>query len=149
MNAPSPNSPRSTTRGGVLVTCSSSSTSGLADRHRPDSAVIRRILNASIGPVGRWPVYEVPPLDTWHRWSAAVLGDAAHAVAPHLAAGAALGMEDAHELALALHEHPTAPQASPRSRSPGGAKSPAMAKQAWPTGTVMTPDRWITRVIRA
>ncbi|MFF4387193.1 FAD-dependent oxidoreductase [Streptomyces sp. NPDC001552] len=120
----------------------------LAQRHRPDPAVIRRILTASTGPVGRWPVYEVPPLETWHRGSAAVLGDAAHAVAPHLGAGAALGMEDAYELALALHEHPTAPQAFTAFEESRRDRVAAMAKQARQTGAVMTPDRWIIRVIR-
>ncbi|WP_282702994.1 NAD(P)/FAD-dependent oxidoreductase [Streptomyces sp. CC219B] len=120
----------------------------LARRHRPDPAVVRRILNASTGPVGRWPVHEVPPLDTWHRGSAAVLGDAAHAVAPHLGAGAALGMEDAYELALALHRHPAAPQAFTAFEESRRARVAAMAKQARQTGAVMTPDRWITRVIR-
>ncbi|MEU6272952.1 NAD(P)/FAD-dependent oxidoreductase [Streptomyces populi] len=121
---------------------------GLADRHRPDPAVIRRILTASAGPVGRWPVHEVPPLDTWHRGSAAVLGDAAHAVAPHLGAGAALAMEDAYELALALREHPTAPRAFTVFEESRRDRVAAMAKQARQTGAVMTPDRWITRVIR-
>ncbi|WDT90708.1 FAD-dependent monooxygenase [Streptomyces sp. SCSIO-PteL053] len=120
----------------------------LAERHRPDPPVIRRILTASTGPVGRWPVYEVPPLETWHRGSAAVLGDAAHAVAPHLGAGAALGMEDAYELALALHEHPTAQQAFTMFEESRRDRVAAMAKQARQTGAVMTPDRWITRVIR-
>ncbi|MFI0967503.1 FAD-dependent oxidoreductase [Streptomyces sp. NPDC021080] len=120
----------------------------LADRHRPDPAVIRGILNASAGPVGRWPVHEVPPLVTWHRGSAVVLGDAAHAVAPHLGAGAALAMEDAYELALALREHPTAPQAFTAFEESRRDRVAAMAKQARQTGAVMTPDRWITRVIR-
>ncbi|MBB1257446.1 FAD-dependent oxidoreductase [Streptomyces alkaliterrae] len=120
----------------------------LAERHRPDPAVIRRVLTASTGPVGRWPVYEVPPLDTWHRGSAAVLGDAAHAVAPHLGAGAALGMEDAYELAVALHRHPTAPQAFTAFEESRRDRVAAMAKQARQTGAVMTPDRWITRAVR-
>lgn len=121
---------------------------GLADRHRPDPAVIRRILNASAGPVGRWPVYEVPPLRAWHRGSAAVLGDAAHAVAPHLGAGAALGMEDAYELALALHARADAPKAFTAFEESRRDRVADMAKQARQTGAVMTPDRWITRVIR-
>ncbi|MEU9920000.1 NAD(P)/FAD-dependent oxidoreductase [Streptomyces griseoluteus] len=121
---------------------------GLADRHRPDPAVIGRVLKASAGPVGRWPVHEVPPLDTWHRGSAAVLGDAAHAVAPHLGAGAALGLEDAYELALALHEHSSAPRAFAALEESRRERVAAMAKQARQTGAVMTPDRWITRVIR-
>ncbi|GAA3491180.1 MULTISPECIES: FAD-dependent oxidoreductase [Streptomyces] len=120
----------------------------LADRHRPDPAVVRRILNASTGPVGRWPVHEVPPLRTWHRGSAAVLGDAAHAVAPHLGAGAALGMEDAYELALALYEHPTPQRAFTAFEESRRERVEAMAKQARQTGAVMTPDKWITRVIR-
>lgn len=120
----------------------------LAERHRPDPAVVRRILTASTGPVGRWPVYEVPPLATWHRGSAAVLGDAAHAVAPHLGAGAALGMEDAYELALALHEHPSAPEAFTAFEASRRDRVATLSKQARQTGAVMTPDRWIARTIR-
>ncbi|MFB8103675.1 FAD-dependent oxidoreductase [Streptomyces sp. NPDC056007] len=120
----------------------------LAERHRPDPGVIRRILTASTGPVGRWPVYEVPPLGTWHRGSAAVLGDAAHAVAPHLGAGAALGMEDAYELALALHEHRTAPRAFRAFEESRRDRIAAMAKQARQTGAVMTPSHWAARTIR-
>ncbi|MFD8618538.1 FAD-dependent oxidoreductase [Streptomyces sp. NPDC059513] len=120
----------------------------LAERHRPDPGVIRRILTASTGPVGRWPVYEVPPLGTWHRGSAAVLGDAAHAVAPHLGAGAALGMEDAYELALALHEHRTAPGAFRAFEESRRDRIAAMAKQARQTGAVMTPSHWAARTIR-
>ncbi|WP_328316135.1 FAD-dependent oxidoreductase [Streptomyces sp. NBC_00388] len=120
----------------------------LAERHRPDPGVVRRILTASTGPVGRWPVYEVPPLGSWHRGGAAVLGDAAHAVAPHLGAGAALGMEDAYELALALHEHPSAPAAFTAFEESRRDRITAMAKQARQTGAVMTPNRWVARVIR-
>ncbi|MGW5173648.1 FAD-dependent oxidoreductase [Streptomyces sp. NPDC004082] len=120
----------------------------LAERHRPDPGVVRRILTASTGPVGRWPVYEVPPLGTWHRGSAAVLGDAAHAVAPHLGAGAALGMEDAYELALALHEHPSAQRAFTVFEESRRDRIAALAKQARQTGAVMTPNRRLARVIR-
>ena len=42
------------------------------------------------------------PLDVWGRGRVTLLGDAAHPVLPHTAQGAALALEDAVALAMAL-----------------------------------------------
>lgn len=123
-------------------------TSRLAVRHDCDPNVISRILRASVKNVGRWPVYQVPPLTTWHCGSAAVLGDAAHAVAPHLGQGASLGMEDAYELALAIHSRNNIADAFTAFEESRSKRIASVSKQAQQTGSVMTPSRWILRLMR-
>lgn len=46
---------------------------------------------------------EVPPMDSWTAGAVALMGDAVHAMAPNLAQGACLSIEDAMELAHQLH----------------------------------------------
>ena len=54
----------------------------------------------------RWPLYERKAVRTWARGRVAILGDAAHAMAPFLAQGAAQAIEDADALGLAFAAHP-------------------------------------------
>ena len=54
----------------------------------------------------RWPLYERKAVDRWARGRVAVLGDAAHAMAPFLAQGAAQAIEDADALGMAFAAHP-------------------------------------------
>jgi salicylate hydroxylase len=56
--------------------------------------VLRRIQEASV-----WRVFAGARLKTWHQGSAVLVGDAAHAMLPHLAQGAAFALEDAAALA--------------------------------------------------
>lgn len=49
----------------------------------------------------RWPLYDRPPLATWGKDHATLLGDAAHPMLPFMAQGAAAAIEDA--LVLAKH----------------------------------------------
>lgn len=53
----------------------------------------------------------VTPLRAWHRGHVAVLGDAAHAMAPNLGQGAAQAIEDAAALLSALRAHHDLPEA--------------------------------------
>ena len=55
----------------------------------------------------RWPLYAVDPAGTWARGRVAILGDAAHAMLPFVAQGAAMAIEDAVVLAAALAEAAT------------------------------------------
>jgi salicylate hydroxylase len=55
----------------------------------------------------RWPLYVRKPAERWSRGRVTVLGDAAHAMAPFLAQGAAQAIEDADALGLAFAAHPT------------------------------------------
>jgi 2-polyprenyl-6-methoxyphenol hydroxylase-like FAD-dependent oxidoreductase len=59
----------------------------------------------------RSDVYAVPRLPSWATGRIALLGDAAHAMAPHVAQGACLAVEDATVLALRLAGEST-PQAA-------------------------------------
>jgi salicylate hydroxylase len=55
--------------------------------------------------VGRWALLDRAPLDRWTRGRVTLLGDAAHAMFPFFAQGAAQAMEDAAALALTLSAH--------------------------------------------
>ncbi|KAG5994541.1 hypothetical protein E4U43_003212 [Claviceps pusilla] len=50
----------------------------------------------------RFPLYQVPELPSWSRGSVALIGDAAHAMLPHLAQGAATAVEDGFVLGTLL-----------------------------------------------
>jgi FAD-dependent urate hydroxylase len=74
----------------------------LTDLHRDDHPPIRELISGTAGPLHRWPVHELPSLETWHRGRVCVLGDAAHAMSPHDGQGASMALEDALVLARCL-----------------------------------------------
>jgi len=57
----------------------------------------------------RMALYDREPLATWHKGRIVLLGDAAHAMLPYHAQGAAQSMEDAYVLAACVAEAPDAP----------------------------------------
>ena len=82
-------------------------TAHLRRLHAGDPEPVRRIL-AAIQPVARYyPIQDMPPLPTWHTRRVVLLGDAAHAVAPHAGQGASMALEDAVVLAACLREETT------------------------------------------
>ncbi|HEY4746564.1 MAG TPA: FAD-dependent monooxygenase, partial [Steroidobacteraceae bacterium] len=54
----------------------------------------------------KWPLYDIPPLPQWGRGPVTLLGDAAHAMLPFLAQGAAMAIEDAAVLAQCIGAAP-------------------------------------------
>lgn len=69
------------------------------------SADVRALLSCTPEP-SAWAIHAVhPPLDSFVRRRVALLGDAAHAMVPHLGAGAGQAIEDAHAL-VRLLTHP-------------------------------------------
>lgn len=76
----------------------------LLEIHRDDPAEVAHILRAVTGNLGAYAVYEIDPLPRWHRGLVCLIGDAAHAVGPHVGQGAALALEDAFELARCLRD---------------------------------------------
>lgn len=80
------------------------------DWHAPIRAVIEATPEAAIL---RNDIYDRPPLRTWSRGRATLLGDAAHPTTPNLAQGACQALEDAVVLAQAVQ---TAPEAGPALR---------------------------------
>jgi salicylate hydroxylase len=60
----------------------------------------------------KWALYETEPLASFARGAAALLGDAAHAMLPFLAQGAAMAIEDAAVAAQCLARMPDDPAAA-------------------------------------
>jgi salicylate hydroxylase len=79
-----------------------------------DERVLQLIHSASS--TQRWALYDRNPLDRWTQGRIALLGDAAHAMLPFFAQGAAQAIEDAFVLAACLQHATaaTAPQALQR-----------------------------------
>lgn len=70
--------------------------------HRDDPLDNARIL-AGVEAIDRhYPIYDMPELPHWSKGRVLLLGDAAHAVAPHSGQGASMAIEDALVLAAAL-----------------------------------------------
>jgi salicylate hydroxylase len=57
-------------------------------------------LIASAAETKRWALYDRAPLERWTFGRVSLLGDAAHAMLPYFAQGAAQAIEDAATLAL-------------------------------------------------
>jgi salicylate hydroxylase len=53
----------------------------------------------------RWGLYDHPPLKTWYQDRVVMLGDAAHASLPYMAAGASLAIEDARILQRCIEQY--------------------------------------------
>lgn len=89
------------------------------DWHAP---IPELLVAAEPAAVLRHDLYDLAaPLPTYARGVVALLGDAAHAMTPHLGQGAAQGLEDAVVLAAALARHrdvPTALRVYDRTRRP-------------------------------
>lgn len=79
---------------------------------RGASPALARLVEAA-GPWTTWPIHEVPPDGAWTAAAGiALIGDAAHAMSPYAAQGAAMAIEDAVALAVALDRAPDNPQAA-------------------------------------
>jgi 2-polyprenyl-6-methoxyphenol hydroxylase-like FAD-dependent oxidoreductase len=78
----------------------------LMDLAHGEPAPIPAIVAATDGEIGKWPIYDIPSLPTWHQGRVCLIGDAAHATSPHVGQGAATALEDAAELARCLRDLP-------------------------------------------
>jgi 2-polyprenyl-6-methoxyphenol hydroxylase-like FAD-dependent oxidoreductase len=76
----------------------------LLEAHGDDPEPIPTIIRSTPGELGRWGVYELPSLPTWHVGPVCLIGDAAHAAPPHLGQGASTALEDALVLAKCLRD---------------------------------------------
>ncbi len=87
-----------------------SSADGLSEAFSSWCPEVRATI-ALAGNALKWGLYERPVLSSWSQGCATLLGDAAHAMLPSLAQGAVMAMEDAEELAHALHSENNTPKA--------------------------------------
>jgi salicylate hydroxylase len=54
----------------------------------------------------KWALYDRDPLDRWTKGRATLLGDAAHAMLPHIGQGACMAIEDGYALAAMIAQMP-------------------------------------------
>ncbi|RVB00552.1 salicylate hydroxylase, partial [Mesorhizobium sp. M7A.F.Ca.CA.004.05.1.1] len=65
------------------------------------------------GPWTAWPIHTVDSKQPWTTGNMALIGDAAHAMTPFAAQGAAMAIEDAATLADIIADFPADPLAAP------------------------------------
>lgn len=116
--------------------------------HRDDPPEVIRILNAVNGPIGAYPIYDISSLPAWHRGPVCLIGDAAHAIGPHVGQGASLALEDAFVVAKCLRDI----------QEPAGAftlfeqlrrdRVEPVVRQSRRTGRQKAPAGWIARKVR-
>lgn len=78
----------------------------LTELHHDDPAPIPAIVGGLHREFGVYPLYDVPPLPTWHRGPVTLIGDAAHATSPYGGQGASMAMESAIVVAKCLRDVP-------------------------------------------
>ena len=86
---------------------------GAAPPQKPFGREARRLIGA-VPEWTLWPLFDVDPARSWARGRVALIGDAAHAMAPSAAQGGAQAIEDAWVLAAALAKRPDDPAAALR-----------------------------------
>jgi 2-polyprenyl-6-methoxyphenol hydroxylase-like FAD-dependent oxidoreductase len=120
----------------------------LLTAHDGDPSEVIRILHAVAGDIGAWPDYDIPPLRTWRRGRICLLGDAAHAVGPHVGQGASLALEDAFVMAKCLREIAETSRALTMFESIRRQRVDPILKQSRRTGRQKAPTGWLGRKIR-
>jgi 2-polyprenyl-6-methoxyphenol hydroxylase-like FAD-dependent oxidoreductase len=116
--------------------------------HRDDPSEVTAILQAITDRIGTFAVYDIPMMRTWHRDAVCLIGDAAHAVGPHIGQGASLALEDAFELARCLRDRPSASEAFTTFEGIRRDRAEAAVKQSRRTGNQKAPTGAIGRRIR-
>lgn len=74
--------------------------------HRNDPTPIAEIIKSADN-VEIYPIYDIPLLKKWHKGRVCLIGDAAHATAPHIGQGASLALEDTIVLAKCIRDLPS------------------------------------------
>jgi 2-polyprenyl-6-methoxyphenol hydroxylase-like FAD-dependent oxidoreductase len=78
--------------------------SDLINLYKEDHDVVKELINATSENFLKYPIYEMPSIETWHKNNVCLIGDAAHAISPHAGQGASMAMEDAMMLAKCLRD---------------------------------------------
>jgi 2-polyprenyl-6-methoxyphenol hydroxylase-like FAD-dependent oxidoreductase len=116
--------------------------------HKDDHDEVTEIIRSTEGDIGKWPVYDLPSLPTWHRGSVCLIGDAAHATSPHVGQGASLAMEDAIVLAKCLRDVNAVPDAFETFESLRRDRVEKIVKMSRETGNQKAPSNLVTRKFR-
>jgi 2-polyprenyl-6-methoxyphenol hydroxylase-like FAD-dependent oxidoreductase len=96
----------------------------------------------------RHDIYVLPPLDTYVHGPVALLGDAAHAMAPYLGQGGCMSLEDAATLCLAVETQPDLRTALRRYDELRRPRTQMMVRKSWNSGRVGHMSWAPARVVR-
>jgi 2-polyprenyl-6-methoxyphenol hydroxylase-like FAD-dependent oxidoreductase len=120
----------------------------LQEMHRDDPPEVARILDAVRNDIGAWAAYDLPSIPRWHRGKICLIGDAAHAVGPHLGQGTSLALEDAFVLAKCVRDIRDPAAAFPAFERMRRERVDRVAAQSRRGGPQMVPARGLTRAFR-
>ena len=116
--------------------------------HCDDPPEVNRIVQSVTGNIGAYAVYDIVSLPQWHCGSVCLMGDAAHAVGPHVGQGASLALEDAFVLAKCLRDLLNPPAAFAAFESLRRDRAERVLKQSRQTGQQKAPTGWLGRKMR-
>jgi 2-polyprenyl-6-methoxyphenol hydroxylase-like FAD-dependent oxidoreductase len=116
--------------------------------HRDDPAPVRTILQSLTGEIGAYAVYDIPSLPRWHRGRVCLIGDAAHAVGPHVGQGTSLAIEDAFVLARCVRDVGNPATAFATFERLRRDRVERVVRQSRRTGARKAPTGWLGRKIR-
>lgn len=136
-------------RGVLEITDGSIYRERLQDIHRDDPPEVAHILAAVRNEIGAWAAYDLPSIPRWHRGKICLIGDAAHAVGPHLGQGTSLALEDAFVLAKCLRDIRDPAAAFPAFERLRRERVERVAAQSRRGGPQRVPRRGLTRAFRA
>lgn len=116
--------------------------------HRDDPPEVGRILRSLSGDIGAYAVYDLVSLPAWHRDAVCLIGDAAHAIGPHVGQGASLALEDAFVIAKCLRDisHPATAFAT--FEHVRRTRVEPVLQQSRRTGRQKAPTGWLGRKVR-
>lgn len=115
--------------------------------HQNDPAPIASIIEAAHS-IDVYPIYDIPFLEQWHQGNVCLIGDAAHATAPHIGQGASLALEDTLVLAQCIRDFADLPTAFARFQSLRKARVQAIIQQARKVGDSKTVPNRIQQFFR-
>lgn len=120
----------------------------LQELHQDDPAAVQTILQAISGDIGAYPIYELPSLPRWHQGRIGLIGDAAHAIGPHVGQGASLALEDAFELARCMRDHADLAMAFNVFEHLRRPRVDSVVRQSRRTAAQKAPTGWLGRRVR-
>jgi 2-polyprenyl-6-methoxyphenol hydroxylase-like FAD-dependent oxidoreductase len=120
----------------------------LLDIHRDDPAPIQEIIRSTPGTIERWPVYDLASLPSWRKGPVCLIGDAAHAMSPHVGQGASLALEDAIELGRCVRDIPRVEHAFAAFERIRRGRVEKLVREARRTGNRKAASNPVTRAIR-
>ena len=116
--------------------------------HRDDPPEVVRILQSVSGEIGTYAVYDLASLPSWRRDAVCLVGDAAHAIGPHVGQGASLALEDAFVVAKCLRDISDPATAFATFEHVRRSRVEPIVRQSRRTGQQKVPTGWLGRKVR-